>query len=599
MTLPKPEQIFPGRYRQRVFQPNNEWHNPEYAYSSHLEIKKLAYYLEQIASQNGVKWYSTRINVLLNELEPDPAKIRRRDELIEYARTNPELEKALLQVRPTKYNDKGNWISNNELRTRFVQHLTNVRQVVNGIRSAEEPNEFYQQVLAVLEPELTNLETVEEELEKHYELSANVDLEMRYVKYRLGNGLAVTTSKPIELTLFENKEGWHNASKGQSYDSRDKTRNFGSVGVGRAWLKELDAFSTIETEVLKILRSQRIRLRLGNTVTASVRVDIKQDGLGKYTTHISYLITAKEQIIRDQVKTKGKGGLPFKEVCIDAESQGQKEIFERATENVNSWFSLMRDLATLGGIARLNDVLINQYGGTLGDVLDEEDEILFEAESLHCPLIKLTETKEKPSIPNDFRYARSRNIGMLTGATANGKSAYEVSVAQTSIMRQANLAVFAKKIKLMPRDNIIVQFPDYSGSLESESSRFAANCQTTSALLNLITPRTLFVFDEFGGGTDQDELGELMETIFGILGRRKKCLTLASTHYKRLARRLSTSTPSMVATAFDFGKNRKPTFTGKPGIATTSQTRYTANKNKLSDKKLRAIERSLEAKEKK
>ena len=109
--------------------------------------------------------------------------------------------------------------------------------------------------------------------------------------------------------------------------------------------------------------------------------------------------------------------------------------------------------------------------------------------------------------------AHAPNMILVTGPNYSGKSVYLKQVALITFMAHVGSFVPAESASIGLTDKILTRISTRE-SVSRTQSAFMIDLQQMSVALNLATPRSLLVIDEFGKGTES--YGESVRSSLGV-----------------------------------------------------------------------------------
>jgi DNA mismatch repair protein MutS2 len=150
------------------------------------------------------------------------------------------------------------------------------------------------------------------------------------------------------------------------------------------------------------------------------------------------------------------------------------------------------------------------------------------------PLLYLKNREEgKKTIPFTLRLLAQNRILVLSGPNAGGKSVLLKSVGLLQLMLQCGLLIPADpQSEFGLFDGICIDIGDQQ-SLEDELSTYSSRLRNMKQFLDVATPNTLILIDEFGSGTDPAMGGAIAETILRELNK-KEIFGVITTHFSNL-----------------------------------------------------------------
>ena len=150
------------------------------------------------------------------------------------------------------------------------------------------------------------------------------------------------------------------------------------------------------------------------------------------------------------------------------------------------------------------------------------------------PLLFLSHQKQKKEvIPFDLELNNEERILIISGPNAGGKSVCLKSVGLIQYMLQCGLAIPINRDSLTGIfNNIFVDIGDEQ-SLENDLSTYSSHLLNIKHFVNNSNPKTLFLIDEFGTGTEPQYGGAIAESVLEDLNKNK-AFGVVTTHYSNL-----------------------------------------------------------------
>ncbi len=161
-------------------------------------------------------------------------------------------------------------------------------------------------------------------------------------------------------------------------------------------------------------------------------------------------------------------------------------------------------------------------------------------------------------VPNTYRLLAEKPVVLITGPNTGGKTVSLKIIGLAVWMAHAGIPLLAEEALIPLVDQVYVDIGDEQ-SVESSLSTFSAHLAKQAQILQQVTPSSLVLLDELGGGTDPKEGEGLAIAIIEAL-KRRQILTVVTTHLSGLKTYGSAQPDILVASVeFDLAE-LKPTF---------------------------------------
>ncbi len=171
-------------------------------------------------------------------------------------------------------------------------------------------------------------------------------------------------------------------------------------------------------------------------------------------------------------------------------------------------------------------------------------------------------------IPNNISFDNYLGI-VITGPNTGGKTVLLKTVGLLCLMTKCGLLVPAdEESNIMIYDKICCDIGD-DQSIQANLSTFSSHMKNITEIINRVTPNSLVLFDELGGGTDPDEGSTLAIAILNYLIQNKVSF-ITTTHYSRL-KAFAYDNENVANASMEFNQNTlSPTYKlviGMPGAS--------------------------------
>lgn len=187
----------------------------------------------------------------------------------------------------------------------------------------------------------------------------------------------------------------------------------------------------------------------------------------------------------------------------------------------------------------------------------------------------------KKVVPVSLALEKDEKMLLITGPNTGGKTVTLKLVGLFTIMAMSGLFIPAKSANLSVFDGVYSDIGDEQ-SIEQSLSTFSSHIKNTIGILNVITSKSLVLFDELGAGTDPGEGAALAVSIAEYL-LKVGAKAFITSHFNDL-KEFSLVTKGVVAASMEFDSNTFcPTYKLVMGAIGSSNALAIAKKLGLSD----------------
>ena len=160
--------------------------------------------------------------------------------------------------------------------------------------------------------------------------------------------------------------------------------------------------------------------------------------------------------------------------------------------------------------------------GGAAPILTHERRLLLR-DAQHPLLLKRMQREGKSPVPLNLVLTPTQRIVVISGPNAGGKSVALQTVALASYMLQSGFLPLVKENSEMCLfDNLLLDIGD-AQSIEDDLSTYSSHLQAMKAFTEHATPKTLFLIDEMGAGTEPTAGGAIAEAILTSLYEHGAC----------------------------------------------------------------------------
>lgn len=188
---------------------------------------------------------------------------------------------------------------------------------------------------------------------------------------------------------------------------------------------------------------------------------------------------------------------------------------------------------------------------------------------------------QKKVVPVSLALKKDEKMLLITGPNTGGKTVTLKLVGLFTLMAMSGLFIPAKSANLSIFDGVYSDIGDEQ-SIEQSLSTFSSHIKNTIGILDVITDKSLVLFDELGAGTDPGEGAALAVSIAEYL-LRVGTKSFITSHFNNL-KEFSLVTKGVVAASMEFDSNTFcPTYKLVMGAIGSSNALAIAKKLGLSD----------------
>lgn len=202
-------------------------------------------------------------------------------------------------------------------------------------------------------------------------------------------------------------------------------------------------------------------------------------------------------------------------------------------------------------------------------------------------------------IPNSISFDDYLGI-VITGPNTGGKTVLLKTVGLLVLMTKCGLLIPAdEKSNVMIYDKVCCDIGD-DQSIQANLSTFSSHMKNITEIIDMVTPNSIVLFDEIGGGTDPDEGSKLAISILDYLIKNEISF-ITTTHYSEL-KLFAYDNEKIVNASMEFNQDTlSPTYRlliGLPGAsnALNIAARLGLKKEIVDDAKMRSITSNSELK---
>lgn len=184
-------------------------------------------------------------------------------------------------------------------------------------------------------------------------------------------------------------------------------------------------------------------------------------------------------------------------------------------------------------------------------------------------------------VPVSLQLGKDDKMLLITGPNTGGKTVTLKLVGLFTLMAMSGLYVPAKQADISIFDGVYSDIGDEQ-SIQQSLSTFSSHIKNTIGILDVITPKSLVLFDELGAGTDPGEGAALAVSIAEHL-LKVGCKSLITSHFNDL-KEFALVTKGVVAASMEFDSvTFSPTYKLVMGAIGASNALAIAQKLGLKD----------------
>lgn len=196
-------------------------------------------------------------------------------------------------------------------------------------------------------------------------------------------------------------------------------------------------------------------------------------------------------------------------------------------------------------------------------------------------------------VPVSLQLEKEDKMLLITGPNTGGKTVTLKLVGLFTIMAMSGLYVPAKQADISVFDGVYSDIGDEQ-SIQQSLSTFSSHIKNTIGILDIITPKSLVLFDELGAGTDPGEGAALAVSIAEHL-LKVGCKSLITSHFNDL-KEFALVTRGVVAASMEFNSETfSPTYKLVMGAIGASNALAIAKKLGLNENIINSAKSKISA----
>jgi DNA mismatch repair protein MutS len=214
--------------------------------------------------------------------------------------------------------------------------------------------------------------------------------------------------------------------------------------------------------------------------------------------------------------------------CLERELEIFEAILEDVCHVAPAILHIAAIVSTIDVVAGLANVAVNE-SYCRPEMVAPEERKLFVMDGRH-PVIDQLVTN---TVPNDADLDGERDIAILSGPNAAGKSVFLRMIGVAQYLSQVGSFVPAKSATLSVRDRIFTRVGAVD-DLQGGQSTFMVEMAECANILNNATEDSLVLLDEVGRGTATEDGLAIATAVCEHLALEVKCKTVFATHFHDL-----------------------------------------------------------------
>lgn len=285
------------------------------------------------------------------------------------------------------------------------------------------------------------------------------------------------------------------------------------------------------------------------------------------------------------------------DMLLDDERNEIKRIFMELTKDLSGHIFLVKAyqyVLTRFDFIQAKVKLAQLYDGRKPYL--EKDTIIDLKKAYHPLLLLKNKEEKKATYPQSLRLDKAGRMLIISGPNAGGKSITLKTVGLLQMMAQSGLMIpAAEDSRLGWFSHILTDIGD-NQSIENQLSTYSYRLKRMKLFLDKAGPKSLFLLDEFGTGSDPELGGALAEVFFESL-YDKKSFAVVTTHYSNIKLKASSLEEAINANMLFDRETLQPLYRlsiGQPGSSFTFEV---AKINGIPDHLIERAKKKLKSKQ--